>query len=124
MSDSPDSEDRRAYRRYELWFPVTLKIAEREVWGICRDASPGGLKVSTNVVVAPGSAVTAVFRVAPGEIEHRVEGVVTRSWQNEHELMLAFPGRIAIEFAQPVPELEQDLLRRSGAPASGEEGGH
>src|SRR5262249_12412945 len=121
MSDSPDSEDRRAYRRYELWFPVTLKGFEREVWGICRDVSPGGLKLSTNVAIPVGAKVTAVFRVAPNEVEHQVEGAVTRTWQNDHELMLAFPVRLAMEFTSPVPDLEPDLIRQSGAPSPSEE---
>ena len=116
MDRSPDSEDRRAYTRYELWFPVTLEVATHEVWCICRDACPGGLQVSSRVTLEIGQPVTAVFRIAESEALHRVKGRIARCWHNDHELVQAFPVGIAIEFEAPVRDLEEALIRRSTKP--------
>ncbi|HVH40980.1 MAG TPA: PilZ domain-containing protein, partial [Labilithrix sp.] len=100
----------RTFRRYSLWFPVTLKAGNREIWAICRDASAGGIHISSVFPLEIGTKVTARFRVSPNEkLERTVEAEVVRSDFNEGELMLAFPFRLGLRFAAAVPELSDEL---------------
>lgn len=102
--------EKRTFRRYSLWFPVTLLADGREVWAICRDASAGGILVSSAAPLEPGTRVIATFRVAPeGAPERTASAVVVRSAINEGELVLAFPHRLGLRFDHPLPELPQDL---------------
>ena len=102
ISDLPPASDRRRYHRYERWFPVTLEVAGRPVWSICRDVSRTGILVAARQAIDPGMAVLLRFRIAPSDpVEREVEAAVVRCEQNESELGLAFPFRLAIEFAVP-----------------------
>jgi hypothetical protein len=114
MERTPD--EKRAYTRYNIWFPVTLEVAEGEVWCICRDASPAGLLVSSKVALEVGGSVVAVFRIAATEEMWRIKGRVARSSQSDPAIVLAFPIALAIEFEGPLPELEPGLIRRSERP--------
>src|SRR5438045_9624480 len=78
---SPASE-RRAYKRHEIWFPVTLVLANREVWGISRDVSSKGLLMSSMVFLQVGELVEVTFRVMPGRVMHKVTGRVVRYDEN------------------------------------------
>jgi hypothetical protein len=101
------------FQRYALWFPVTLVVGgtdARRIWSICRDASAGGIQVSSVTPLAVGTAVSAQFRVArDAELDRTVEAEVIRSEINDGELMLAFPFRIALRFLAAVPELPDEL---------------
>ena len=37
--------EKRRYRRFAIWFPLTIRFGKSEVWAICRDVSVGGLLV-------------------------------------------------------------------------------
>jgi PilZ domain len=101
-SETPPSSDRRQYRRYALWFPVTLDVGGRAVRSICRDVSRRGILVSARQLVAGGTAVTVRFHLTPNDPkEHEVPARVVRCEQNENELGLAFPFRLAIQFDAP-----------------------
>jgi PilZ domain-containing protein len=122
-SHAPDSHpDRRSFRRYALWFPVTLMATRtdaaeggREVWAICRDASAGGLQLSSVSPLAVGTSVTARFRVSPNvATERAVEATIVRSESNDGDLMLAFPYRLGLRFGEPIPELPQELADQIG----------
>ncbi len=43
--------ERRIYERCVIWFPVTLRAGDDEIGTICRDASSGGLMVSSPVAL-------------------------------------------------------------------------
>lgn len=103
--------ERRNYRRYAIWFPVTLHVERGDVWGICRDASPGGVLVSTVTAIEVGARVVARFRVSPDGPEHSLTANVVRELANRDELHLAFPYRIALEFEQPADALLAELER-------------
>lgn len=112
--------EKRTFKRYALWFPVTLVADGREIWAICRDASAGGILVSSVLPLEPGTKVVARFRVAPeGASERSLDAVVVRATTNEGDLVLAFPHRLGLRFLSPVPELPADLERHSGAPTAG-----
>ena len=57
--------DKRNFHRFKIWFPITLVVAKSEVWAICRDASSGGLLVSTEAPLAIGTKLVARFKVSP-----------------------------------------------------------
>ncbi len=102
--------EKRNYRRYDVWFPVTLTQDGIEVWAICRDASSGGVLLSAVRAVPIGAKVTARFKVSrEAKAERSVAATVVRSDLNEDALVLAFPHRIALEFDGPVPELLEEI---------------
>lgn len=114
------SSEKRTFVRYRRWFPVTLLVEDggstREVWAICRDASAGGLLVSSVLPLPVGTGLLARFRVAPN-IEHDrvVDAEIVRTAANEDELMLAFPFRLGIRFRAPVTELLGELSDSLGS---------
>ncbi len=111
--------EKRSYRRYPIWFPVTLKLsgirdeAEKpgqEVWAICRDASARGVLVSAVKPIDVGSIVDACFRVrGEAAIERTVRARVVREEPPEEELTLVFPHRFALEFEEAVQPLAEEL---------------
>jgi hypothetical protein len=109
VDETPVSE-KRQYRRYEIWFPVTLAVGEREVWAICRDVSPAGVLVSAVTPLEVGTTASARFRLRPSaEGETVATATVVRAELNRDELVLAFPYRIALEFAAPLQGLLEEL---------------
>jgi hypothetical protein len=105
---SPASE-RRAYKRYEIWFPVTLLVGSREVWGISRDVSSKGLLVSTRGSLPVGDPIVVRFRVSPEARAIEMAGCVIRHDENLDDLKVAFPFRLAIEFDHALDHAEEDL---------------
>lgn len=107
--------EKRSYRRYEIWFPVTLERpaaseADREVWAICRDASPGGILVSAMRPLQVNESCRVRFRLRPDDpTEHVVTGSVVRAERNADEMVLAFPYRTAVEFTTSEEDLLEEL---------------
>jgi hypothetical protein len=105
--------ERRQHRRYPIWFPVTFVVGggQSEVWGICRDASAGGMLASTVAAVHVGARVVVRFRVSPeaASNERSMKGVIVRSLANRDDLLLAFPYRLGVEFDAPEDGLIQEL---------------
>lgn len=116
MESQPPPSNRRAYTRYEIWFPVTLTLGERQAVGICRDASTKGLLVSCTASLEIGDVVTARFRVSVDSPEHNLAGRVVRRDENADELQLAFPFRLAVEFDHAQSDLEERIRRSSQPP--------
>lgn len=105
-----EAEEKREYRRYKMLFPVTLRVGEEEIVGVCRDASAGGVLVAASAPVEPGATVVARFRVSTELRDERtIEAKVVRQELSEGELQLAFPYCIALEFTSPVTDLLDDL---------------
>lgn len=102
--------ERRIYQRYVIWFPVTIRAGDEEVGTICRDASSGGLLVSSPIQLKPKTPVDCAFRLS---IESHVDvssaGVVVRVERNEGDMVLAFPYRLAIGFDPARPDIEEML---------------
>jgi PilZ domain len=110
--------ERRSFERYVIWFPVTLRVADpsggepmtEEIGTICRDASSGGLLVSSPIQLKPETPVVCAFRLT---IESHVDvssaGVVLRVERNEGDMVLAFPYRLAISFDPARPDIEEML---------------
>jgi hypothetical protein len=113
-SDGTDGEEKREYVRYKIFFPVTLRVGEEEIVGVCRDASAKGVLIAASTPVEPGAKVVARFRTSTDLRDERtLEARVVRQELSGEEMQLAFPYCIALEFAQPDPELLADLETRS-----------
>jgi hypothetical protein len=113
----PDSfHEQRGFTRYALWFPVRISVTDApELGAICRDASASGILVSSPRALEKGVKVTLRFRVArEGAVNREVDAEVVRSSTNDDDLVLAFPYRLALRFASPIPELPDELASRVG----------
>ena len=107
-------EEKREYRRYPIFFPVTLRIGDEEIVGVCRDASAGGVLVAASTPVEPGATVVARFRTSTELRDERtIAGKIVRQDLSSEEMQLAFPYLIALEFDEPVPDLLDDLEAKS-----------
>ena len=77
---------------------------------ISRDVSSKGIQLSAATDLEPGSRVTITFRVLPDDDEMRfVEGRVVRVEENTDDPDGLWPLRIAVEFDEPIPDLEEQL---------------
>jgi hypothetical protein len=113
-NDAAQVSEKREYRRYEIFFPVTLRIGEEEIVGVCRDASAKGVLIAAATPVEPGASVVARFRTTTDLRDERtLEARVVRQELSGEELQLAFPYLIALEFAEPDHALVADLEARS-----------
>lgn len=130
--DRDSAPEKRGYRRYTLFFPVTLRVGtvdhagEEEVVGVCRDASAGGVLVAAATPLEPGASVVARLRISSDLRDERtIEGTIVRQELSDGEMRLAFPYSIAVEFLEPAPDLpellEQIAGAREGAPTPKEE---
>lgn len=82
----------------------------RDHLAISRDVSSRGMQLSAATDLEPGSRVTISFRVMPDDEEMRfVEGKVVRVEENTDDPDGLWPLRIAVEFDEPVPDLEDQL---------------
>lgn len=106
-------DERRSHLRYPLWFPVTLEHAETAIGAICRDASGSGVLISSVAPVAIGESVRVTFRLRPADPDRVLEGRVARLEGNDDELLLAFPYRLAVEFANEAEDLPDALRART-----------
>lgn len=107
--DAPANE-RRTYERYVIWFPVTLRAGDEEIGTICRDASSGGLMVSSPIQLKPRTSVVCAFRLSvESPVDVSSPGVVMRVERNDGDMVLAFPYRLAIGFDPARPDIEEML---------------
>lgn len=111
-------DDRRTHERYPIWFPVTVESEGHHVWAICRDASGGGVLVSAIAPLDAGREVKLSFRLSANEPDRVVAAKVVRGIDNDDELLLAFPYRVALEFVEqdesfPVALRERAARRQS-----------
>ena len=113
-NDTAPASEKREYRRYKIFFPVTLRIGEEEIVGVCRDASAKGVLIAASTPVEPGASCVARFRTSTDLRDERtLEARVVRQELSGEEMKLAFPYCIALEFAKPHPDLVADLEARS-----------
>lgn len=111
--------EKRAHNRYAVWFPVTVKSGDRSVWAICHDASSGGILVLCSSPLEQNASVVVTFRVMPEEANERnVDGRVVRVDPIREEPRDVWTHRMAIEFCEPVGELQGVLHTRSSMPPS------
>lgn len=115
-----DSDDRRTHHRYPVWFPVTaVREGKPPVWSICRDASGGGVLISAIAPLDVGEPVKLLFRLGVNEPDRSIDAKVLRTIDNDDELLLAFPYRLALEFIvrdETLPEALRERAARGSKP--------
>jgi hypothetical protein len=110
-------KEKRAYDRYDLWFPVTIEGPSRKVWAVCHDASAGGILVSGTEELMVGSMVTVSFRVTVNDAEEKsVRGRIVRVEGPNDDPRAVWPHRMAIEFLEPVSALQGLFAHASTTP--------
>jgi hypothetical protein len=105
----------RKFTRYVLWFPVQLEGGtQHESLGVTHNASQGGVLIVSNTRMTPGETVTVTFRVSPDDpTTHSATARIVRIDENTEDPDGLWPHRVALEFDQPMGELE--LLLRGAA---------
>lgn len=93
---------------------MTIRVGDEDIVGVCRDASAKGVLIAASMPVEPGATVVARFRTSTDLRDERtLEAKVVRQELSSEEMQLAFPYCIALEFANPDPDLIADLEARS-----------
>lgn len=111
------ANEKRGYTRYPVWFPVTVHSSGGELWAVSRDASPGGILLSGTTSLELGAEVRVTFRVQAEDVEHSVRGRVVRADpEEEDDPRGVWPHRMAVEFIEPLPQLDVPLRRASERP--------
>ena len=113
-------DEKRQHERFTVAFPVRLHAKSGKIEAVCRDGSAGGaLVVAGGAKLAIGEKVTIAFARIPGEAHDAfLIGKVVRL----EDASANGTHRIAIEFKQPVPELETLFARASSRPPPAADG--
>ena len=102
--------DRRTSPRFVVWFPVHLDGDESGGVAVTKDVSRSGMLVATADELVVGAEVTVTFRVVPVDGALReVKGTIVRIEKNDSDAVGPWPHKVAVEFDQPLPELEPVL---------------
>lgn len=110
-------DEKRAYSRYSLWFPVTVDGATHQMWAVCKDVSAGGILISGTDRIAVGEVVTLSFRVTQDAEERRLIGRIVRIDQTgDQDPRSVWSHRMAIEFIEPDATLQGVFARASSRP--------
>jgi hypothetical protein len=108
-------DDRRHHDRYRLWLPARLEgseVAGRLAVG--HNISQTGSLLVTSGKLAVGHELRIFVRLPPqGSAEKELRARVVRCDVNQADPNGLWPYRVAVEFAEPHPELEE-LLREHG----------
>lgn len=86
---------------------MRVRTDGEEGLAISFDATERGLLIGSAIQVAEGDVLSLTFRVPNTEGEERtVDGRVLRVMPNEADPGGMWPRRVAIEFDEPVPDIE------------------
>ena len=100
--------ERRHHPRFQLWLPVAVEDL-KEGMAIAHDASQAGMAMVSASTLEVGASVQIVIRPPDGSPERTVKGRVLRVEKNTRDPRGLWPHRMAVEFSEPVPELEEIL---------------
>ena len=99
--------------RFVLWLPVRVEELS-EGMAVTHNASGRGALIVTASVLDVGSPVTITFAIPPdGNEEKTVHGRVVRVEPNRDDPEGLWRHRLAVEFDEPVPDLEAVLTQLS-----------
>lgn len=107
----------RAYPRYRVWLPVQLTGDTLEgnltegALAVSKDASEGGMFVSSTEPLAVGGTIRVSFTVLEaGEPRTReTSAEITRMERNLDDPHGPWPYRVALRFHTPIPGLAEAL---------------
>jgi hypothetical protein len=101
--------ERREHGRIRIWFPVQVDAEDvGQQIGISYDVSRGGILISAAQRMEVGKEITVTLRLLPidAPVEKVVRGRIVRMGRNDDDPDGIWPFRMAVEFAEPIPELE------------------
>ena len=123
------NKERRLHDRYRLWLPARIEGADDKLQlAVGHDMSQKGSLLVTDVELSVGAEIVLFIRVPPdSEEERRFEARVLRCDRNDVDPDGLWPYRLAVEFNQADPNLDE-LLRGhvqmlEGVAESGEQDG-
>jgi hypothetical protein len=106
-------DDRRDATRHAIWFPLKVDTpASSDGVAVSRNISETGVLMLSATKLDPGSPVTVTFRVERSGPERTVQAKIVRMERNTGDTTGIWPWRVAVEFAEPMPELDP-LLREA-----------
>ncbi len=106
-------DDKRSHTRFALWLPVKIDTRSGRMEAVCRDASPGGVLVTGSAELKVGDRVTITLQLGSEDAPAFILGKIVRVQEGTDA---DGARRMAIEFLQPVPELEALFRRASSRP--------
>ncbi len=110
--------DRRSSPRFVVWFPVHVEDEEgaNPAVAVTQDVSRSGMLMASASELVVGAEVTVTFRVVPVDGALReVRGTIVRLARNQNDPAGPWPHKVAVEFDEPLPELEPMLQAASEA---------
>jgi hypothetical protein len=103
-------EERRHSTRYPVWFPMSVDSGSCEDGlAVSQNISTAGVLMATAVTLEEGAPATVSFQLTPKDSERAIRGRIVRVCVNDRDPDGLWPRLIAIEFKEPVPELESLL---------------
>lgn len=105
--------DQRKHARFIAWFPVKIEdLQAKGRLGVAHNVSQHGVLMVTNSQWEPGESVRVSFRVpSDPSVEHTAVGRIVRREPNTEDPEGLWPERVAIEFDDAVPELDELVER-------------
>lgn len=104
-------DEKRSYERFQVWFPMRIGTGDDQGLAISYDASAKGLLIASPASLQVDDVIDVTFAMPPPEgNEKTVKGRVVRVGKNEADPDGMWPNRLAVEFEEEVPGLE-DVLR-------------
>jgi len=97
--------ERRIEHRFEVWLPVKVDSLKEGI-AVTHNASQGGVLMVAASTLDPGSEVRITLRTPDSQEVRELGGRVVRVEENTDDPHGLWPHRLAVEFDQPVPELE------------------
>lgn len=105
----------RRSQRYTVWLPVRVEELE-EGMAVSHNVSGRGMLLVTATTLEIGSSVSIVVQFpTEGTPDKKVTGRVVRVEPNEDDPDGIWPHRVAVEFDEPVAELEKALAQLAEA---------
>jgi hypothetical protein len=101
------TDERRAKDRHTVWLPLELTAGEGSSLAVSRNVSEGGALILCDGPFEPGAQVTLNLSAALGSERDPIAGRVVRVDANTEDPHSIWPHMVAIEFTEPVPELER-----------------
>lgn len=98
----------RRTQRFVVWLPVRVEELA-EGMAVSHNVSGQGLLMVTASVLEVGSPVTITFAIPPDDAQKTAHGRVVRVEPNRDDPEGLWRHRLAVEFDEPVPELEAVL---------------
>ncbi len=105
--------ERREHSRHEVWFPVEVEVPDGTAVAVSYDLSKGGLLMAAGGKVDIGTELTVTFKVTRDGPERKVRGRIVRVERNPPSVDSRWLYKLALEFAEPQPEIEA-LLKQAG----------